>query len=93
MTVSSRRSTFLFYDQIHILKDQLAAGLLTAQQGRSSNSSANEDSVAAWQLDVGQELASENIPQAHIALVVSGSLRVSGRDAMGNPFTEADSSR
>ena len=49
--------------------------------------SANEDSVAAWQLDVGQELASENIPQAHVALVVSGSLRVSGRDAMGNPFT------
>ena len=30
----------------------------------------NEDSVAAWQLDVGQELASENIPQAHVALVV-----------------------
>ena len=48
---------------------------------------AREDSIAAWQLDVGQELAAENIPLAHVALVVEGTLRVSGRDAMGNPFT------
>ena len=46
-----------------------------------------EDSISAWQLDVGQELASENIPLAHVVLVVEGSLRVSGRDALGNPFT------
>ena len=48
---------------------------------------AQEDSVAAWQLDVGQELAAENIPLAHVVLVVEGTLRVSGRDALGNPFT------
>ena len=47
----------------------------------------HEDSIAAWQLDVGHELGSENIPLAHVALVVEGTLRVSGRDAMGNPFT------
>ena len=46
-----------------------------------------EDAVAAWQLDIGQELASENIPLAHVVLVVEGTLRVSGRDALGNPFT------
>ena len=46
-----------------------------------------EDSISAWQLDVGQELAAENISLAHVALVVEGTLRVSGRDAMGNPFT------
>ena len=49
--------------------------------------SAREEAVLAWQLDVGQELASENIPLAHVVLVVEGTLRVSGRDAMGNPFT------
>ena len=46
-----------------------------------------EDAVAAWQLDIGQELASENIPFAHVVLVVEGTLRVTGRDALGNPFT------
>ena len=46
-----------------------------------------EDAIAAWQLDVGQELAAENIPLAHVVLVVEGTLRVSGRDAMGDPFT------
>ena len=44
-----------------------------------------EDSIAAWQLDVGQEIAAENIPLAYVVLVVEGTLRVSGRDAMGNP--------
>ena len=43
--------------------------------------------LLAWQLDVGQELAAENIPFAHVVLVVEGTLRVSGRDALGNPFT------
>ena len=38
-----------------------------------------EDAIAAWQLDVGQELAAENIPAAHVVLVVEGTLRVSGR--------------
>ncbi len=46
-----------------------------------------EDCIAAWQLDIGQELAAENTPFAHVVLVVEGTLRVSGRDAMGNPFT------
>ena len=46
-----------------------------------------EDSIAAWQLDVGQELGAENIPLAHVVLIVEGTLRVSGRDVMGNPFT------
>ena len=41
----------------------------------------------AWQLDVGQELAAENIPFAYVVLVVEGTLRVSGRDSLGNPFT------
>ena len=49
--------------------------------------SAKEDAVAAWQLDVGQELATEQVPLAHAVLVVEGTLRVSGRDALGNPFT------
>ena len=48
---------------------------------------AQEDAVAAWQLDVGHELAAENVPMAHVVLVVEGTLRVSGRDAMGTPFT------
>ena len=48
---------------------------------------AQEGSIAAWQLEVGQELAAENVPLAHVVLVVEGTLRVSGRDAMGNPFT------
>ena len=48
---------------------------------------AQEESIAAWQLDVGQELAAENVPLAHAVLVVEGTLRVSGRDALGNPFT------
>merc|ERR1711990_1288591 len=48
---------------------------------------AQEESIAAWQFDVGQELAAENVPLAHAVLVVEGTLRVSGRDALGNPFT------
>ena len=48
---------------------------------------AQEDSISAWQLDVGQELAAEGVPIAHVLLVVEGTLRVSGRDALGNPFT------
>ena len=47
----------------------------------------HEDAIAAWQLDIGHELASENIPLSHVVLVVEGTLRVSGRDALGNPFT------
>ena len=46
-----------------------------------------EGAIAAWQLDVGQELAAENVPLANVVLVVEGTLRVSGRDSMGNPFT------
>ena len=49
--------------------------------------SAQEDQVLAWQLDVGSELGAENIPLGHVALVVEGSLRISGRDALGQPFT------
>ena len=46
-----------------------------------------EDQVLAWQLDIGQELAAENVPLAYVVLVVEGSLRISGRDALGQPFT------
>ena len=46
-----------------------------------------EGAIAAWQLDVGQELAAENVPLANVVLVVEGTLRVSGRDPMGDPFT------
>ena len=46
-----------------------------------------EDAISAWRLDLGQELGSENIPLAHVVLVVEGSLRVNGKDALGNPFT------
>ena len=46
-----------------------------------------ENAISAWQLDVGRELATENIPLAHVCLVVEGTLRISGRDSMGNPFT------
>ena len=48
---------------------------------------AKEDQVLAWQLDIGSELAAENLPIAHVVLVVEGSLRISGCDALGQPFT------
>ena len=35
----------------------------------------------------GQELAAENVPLAYVVLVVEGTLRISGRDALGQPFT------
>ena len=44
-----------------------------------------EEAVAAWQLDVGQELASESIPIAHVVLVVEV-LRKRAR-CHRNPFT------
>ncbi len=47
----------------------------------------SEDQVLAWQLDVGQQLAAENVPFAYVCLVVEGTLRVSGRDAIGQAFT------
>ena len=47
----------------------------------------SEDQVQAWQLDLGQELAREDVPFGFVCLVVEGSLRLSGRDAMGEPFT------
>ncbi len=48
---------------------------------------AQEDQVLAWQLDIGAELAAENVPLAHVVLVVEGTLRISGRDVHGQPFT------
>ena len=47
----------------------------------------SEDQVQAWQLDVGEQLAAENVPFAYVCLVVEGTLRLSGRDAMGQSFT------
>ncbi|MBM5785714.1 MAG: Crp/Fnr family transcriptional regulator, partial [Cyanobacteria bacterium K_DeepCast_35m_m1_288] len=47
----------------------------------------NEDQVQAWQLDMGQELGAEGVPFGFVCLVVDGGLRLSGRDAMGQPFT------
>ena len=49
----------------------------------------SEDQVLAWKLDIGTELAAENVPLAHVVLVVEGTLRISGRDAHGQPFTFA----
>ena len=49
--------------------------------------SSQEDQVLAWQLEMGQELAAENVPLAYVVLVVEGTLRISGRDALGQPFT------
>jgi len=46
-----------------------------------------EEQVQAWQLDQGQELAREGVPFGFVCLVVEGSLRLSGRDSMGQPFT------
>ena len=48
---------------------------------------ATEEQVQAWQLDLGQELATEAVPFGYVCLVVEGSLRLSGRDVMGQPFT------
>ena len=52
---------------------------------------AQEDQVLAWQLDIGQELAAENVPLAYVVLVVEGTLRISGRDALGQPSRFAGS--
>jgi len=49
--------------------------------------SQHEQEVQAWQLDMGQELAQEGVPFGFVCLVVEGSLRLSGRDLMGHPFT------
>jgi subfamily B ATP-binding cassette protein HlyB/CyaB len=47
----------------------------------------SEDTIQAWQLEIGQELAQEGVPFSFVCLVVEGSLRLSGRDAQGEPFT------
>ena len=57
--------------------DRLDPGLL----------SAGEDRIQAWQLALGEELAREGAPFGFVLLVVEGTLRVSGRDAMGQEFT------
>lgn len=46
-----------------------------------------EQEIQAWQLDLGQELAQEGVPFGFVCLVVEGSLRLSGRDWLGQPFT------
>ena len=51
-----------------------------------------EDAISALAIDVGQELAAENIPLGYVVLVVEGTLRVSGRDAFGQPFHHCDGS-
>ena len=72
----------------NIFTIEVAAGLCTPLSNVDPKIlSAQEDSIAAWQLDVRQELATENIPIAHVVLVVEGTLRVSGRDSLGTPFT------
>ena len=49
-----------------------------------------EDSIAAWQLDVGQELAAENIPLAHVVLGGGRHLARQWPGCHGQPFTCAD---
>ncbi|MBM5785616.1 MAG: cyclic nucleotide-binding domain-containing protein, partial [Cyanobacteria bacterium K_DeepCast_35m_m1_288] len=46
-----------------------------------------EEQVQAWQLPLGEALATESAPFGFVLLLVSGSLRLSGRDAMGQEFT------
>jgi ATP-binding cassette, subfamily B, bacterial HlyB/CyaB len=46
-----------------------------------------EEQVQAWQLSLGEELAREGAPFGFVLLLVEGSLRVSGRDAIGQEFT------
>ena len=48
---------------------------------------AQEEQVQAWQLDLGTELAAEAVPFGFVCLVVEGSLRLTGRDLNGEPFT------
>ena len=74
------------YDCFHILKAEVVAGLCTVQR-RQSHFLPHKKTLLQQQLDVGHELAAENVPMAHVVLVVEGTLRVSGRDAMGTPFT------
>ena len=38
---------------------------------------AQEDQVLAWQLDIGNELAAENVPLAYVVLVVEGRIAFS----------------
>jgi len=47
----------------------------------------HEELVQAWALPLGEELAREGAPFGFVLRVVEGSLRVSGRDAMGQEFT------
>jgi len=47
----------------------------------------DEHLVQAWQIDLGEELALEGQPQAYVARVVSGSLRLSVADGQGGAFT------
>ena len=86
MTPSNHPSTFQHYDCLFVFKTEAldSAPLSNVDPQLLAE---REDAIAAWQLDVGRELASENIPLAHVVLVVEGTLRVSGRDVMGNPFT------
>lgn len=46
-----------------------------------------ENLVQAWQLPLGEELAREAAPFGFVLRVVEGSLRVSGRDLIGQEFT------
>lgn len=49
--------------------------------------SRSEQEVQAWQLPLGDALAKEGSPFGYVLLVVSGCLRVSGRNALGQEFT------
>ncbi|MFS6818012.1 cyclic nucleotide-binding domain-containing protein [Synechococcus lacustris Tous-12m] len=46
-----------------------------------------ENLIQAWQLPFGEELAREAAPFGFVIRVVEGSLRVSGRDLIGQEFT------
>jgi CRP-like cAMP-binding protein len=46
-----------------------------------------ENLVQAWQLPLGEELAREAAPFGFVLRVVEGSLRVTGRDLVGQEFT------
>ena len=71
MTALSRSSTFQLYDCLFVFKVEIAAGLSPLSKVNHRVLAERENDIAAaWQLDVGHELASENSPLAHVVLVV-----------------------
>ena len=50
---------------------------------------ANENQILAWQLDIGSELSTENVPLAHVVLVVEGTFASAAVMRLDNPSHSA----